>query len=144
MDKHMSWKTEDRQDNENKSDWQQVWASCKAPAVTLKIIQTSNGWLMSQYMWCSFLLSHSTCVFVYLRVVLSGRGRLGQVECCSIEAWWGAAPAPHHFFLPTFHPSIRLPVYLLSFSALLLFISLPLKPQSDLPPVFFYFFYLLL
>lgn len=42
----MSWKTEDRQDNGNKCDWRQVWVSCKPPAVTLKIIQTSNSWLL--------------------------------------------------------------------------------------------------
>lgn len=110
----MSCKTEQRWDNGNKCDWRRVWASCKAPAVTLKIIQTSNSWLL-----LAEPLHVCVCLCVWYYVRLNA-----------------AVLRPPPSLLPH---SVCL-CYLLLFSALLLFIPLPLKPQSSLPPIFFSFF----
>lgn len=72
----------------------------------LKIMQTSSGWLMLSYTWCSFL--------------------------------WELLPLIKS---SSFHSAC--PSNLLSSPALLFFISLPLKPQSSLPPAFppsFYYY----
>lgn len=121
LNKHIIWKTDHRRGN--KCDWRQVWASCKAPAVTPKIIQTSNSWLI-------LAEPLHVCLDISVQYYVGGWSwdRLNaETPRPLVAAPCSSSPPPP-----------RLPGYLLSFSALLLFISLPLKPQSSSPPIFLF------
>lgn len=112
-------KTHELQDRTEMRQWEQMWLTASLSFLQSACCDPENNTDIKQLITSCWATAR---VCFYVCVVLC------EAECCSIES--PPSLLPHSVCL----------FYLLLFSALLLFISLPPKPQSSLPPIFFSFF----